>query len=102
MRRVSRLVIRVMTAQAMRDSLISGSRSWSRQWRRARDPRPGSLGCPAPRDKEFLNLYAGQPALEHTDLWPGSEAGARMVTYTRENEGTGERLERLHEIARGS
>ncbi|MFD8005668.1 hypothetical protein [Streptomyces mirabilis] len=58
--------------------------------------------CSRTKTKEFLNLYVAHLTLEHPDLWPGSEAGARMMTYTRKNDGTGERLERLHEIARGS
>ncbi|MFD9285919.1 hypothetical protein ACFWD7_53775 [Streptomyces mirabilis] len=58
--------------------------------------------CSRITTKKFLNLYVGHLTLEHTDLWPASEAGARMVTYTRKDDGTRERLERVHEIARGS
>ncbi|MFJ9863732.1 helix-turn-helix transcriptional regulator [Streptomyces sp. NPDC101165] len=52
--------------------------------------------------KEFLNPYVGHLTLEHTDLWLGPEAGARMVTYSPHNEVTRERLEKLHETAKGS
>ncbi|MFD5798407.1 helix-turn-helix transcriptional regulator [Streptomyces diastatochromogenes] len=51
------------------------------------------------KTKEFLNPYVGLLILEHTDLWLGPEAGARMVTYSPKNEETRERLEKLHEIA---
>lgn len=54
------------------------------------------------KTKEFLNPYVGHLTLEHTDLWLGPEAGARMVTYSPKNEETRERLEKLHEIAKGS
>ncbi|MFF7751299.1 helix-turn-helix transcriptional regulator [Streptomyces sp. NPDC007971] len=52
--------------------------------------------------KEFLNPYVGHLTLEHTDLWLGPEAGARMVTYTPKNEETRRRLEMLQELAQGS
>ncbi|MFH8582736.1 MmyB family transcriptional regulator, partial [Streptomyces zaomyceticus] len=51
--------------------------------------------------KEFLNPYVGHLTLEHTDLWLGPEAGARMVTYSPKNEETRERLEKLHAMAQG-
>lgn len=53
------------------------------------------------KTKEFLNPYVGHLTLEHTDLWLGPEAGARMITYSPKNEETRERLERLLEMARG-
>ncbi|MFF8862336.1 helix-turn-helix transcriptional regulator [Streptomyces sp. NPDC015139] len=52
------------------------------------------------RTKEFLNPHVGRLSLEHTDLWLGPEAGARMVTYTPRDEETRERLERLYDLAR--
>ncbi|MEU9985246.1 helix-turn-helix transcriptional regulator [Streptomyces sp. NPDC048045] len=52
--------------------------------------------------KEFLNPYVGHLTVEHTDLWLGPEAGARMVTYTPKNEETRRRLEMLQELAQGS
>ncbi|MFF5011989.1 helix-turn-helix transcriptional regulator [Streptomyces sp. NPDC001165] len=54
------------------------------------------------KTKEFLNPYVGHLTLEHTDLWLGPEVGARMVTYSPKNEETRERLEKLHELAKGS
>ncbi|MGW1804360.1 helix-turn-helix transcriptional regulator [Streptomyces sp. NPDC002078] len=54
------------------------------------------------KTKEFLNTHVGHLKLEHTDLWLGPEQGARMVTYTPADEETRERLERLHDIARGA
>ncbi|TVZ86615.1 helix-turn-helix protein [Streptomyces sp. BK340] len=53
------------------------------------------------KTKEFLNPYVGHLTLEHTDLWLGPEAGARMITYSPKNEETRERLEKLLEMARG-
>ncbi|MFJ5967574.1 helix-turn-helix transcriptional regulator [Streptomyces sp. NPDC093060] len=53
------------------------------------------------KTKEFLNPYVGHLTLEHTDLWLGPEAGARMVTYSPKNEETRERLEKLHAMAQG-
>ncbi|MER5855389.1 helix-turn-helix transcriptional regulator [Streptomyces sp900105245] len=52
------------------------------------------------RTKEFLNPHVGRLSLEHTDLWLGPEAGARMVTYTPRDDETRERLERLYDLAR--
>ncbi|MFJ9818323.1 helix-turn-helix transcriptional regulator [Streptomyces sp. NPDC101151] len=53
------------------------------------------------KTKEFLNPYVGHLTLEHTDLWLGPEAGARMVTYIPKNEDTRERLEKLYAMAVG-
>ncbi|MEU5540498.1 helix-turn-helix transcriptional regulator [Streptomyces sp. NPDC020362] len=58
--------------------------------------------CTRTKIKEFLNPYVGHLTLEHTDLWLGPEAGARMVTYAPKNEETRRRLERLQEMAQGS
>ncbi|WBO66473.1 helix-turn-helix transcriptional regulator [Streptomyces camelliae] len=51
------------------------------------------------KTKEFRHPHVGHLSLEHTDLWLGPEAGARMVTYTAKDEQTRERLEKLYELA---
>ncbi|MFJ8494564.1 helix-turn-helix transcriptional regulator [Streptomyces sp. NPDC094038] len=52
------------------------------------------------RTKHFLNPYVGLLTLEHTDLFLNPASGARMVTYVPADEGSRERLDRLHELAR--
>ncbi|MEU9341312.1 helix-turn-helix transcriptional regulator [Streptomyces sp. NPDC048278] len=52
------------------------------------------------RTKHFLNPWVGPLTMEHTDLFLNPASGARMVTYVPADEGTRERLDRLHELAR--
>ncbi|MFG2952986.1 helix-turn-helix transcriptional regulator [Streptomyces sp. NPDC048291] len=52
------------------------------------------------RTKHFLNPYVGLLTLEHTDLFLNPASGARMVTYVPVDDGSRERLDRLHELAR--
>ncbi|MEU6771367.1 helix-turn-helix transcriptional regulator [Streptomyces sp. NPDC046759] len=53
------------------------------------------------KTKEFLHPRVGHLKLEHTDLWLGPEAGARMVTYTPFDEQSRERLQKLYDFALG-